>query len=88
MELVILPRIHRCTYADRASVYIRTCREDATQNENDATVITVISAAVITELTSILFAFKRHISTPSSSGVPKIWQSGSHEEGVRVVRSL
>lgn len=57
-------------------------QEDATQNKNDAvTVITVISAAVITKLISILFAFKRHISTPSSTGVPKIWQSGWHEKG-------
>lgn len=83
MELVKLPRTGRCTYATRASVRITTCGEGAAQNENDAaTVITVISASIITELTSILFALKRHISNPSSTGVPKIWQSGWHERGL------
>lgn len=53
-------------------------QEDATQNEKD--VMTVISAAVITQLTSILFAFKRHINTPSFTGFPKIRQSGWHEK--------
>lgn len=44
-------------------------QEDASQNQNDAvTLITVIPAAVIT---SILFAFKTHISTSSATGVPQ-----------------
>lgn len=47
-------------------------QEDATQNETDAaTVITVILTPVITELTSILFALQRHISTPSYTGEPQ-----------------
>lgn len=57
-------------------------QEDASQNGDDvATVITLISAAVITQLTSILFAFRRHISNPFSAGVPKIRQSFWQEKG-------
>lgn len=55
-------------------------QEEDTRNEDDAlTVITVILAAVIT---SILFAFKRHISTPSSTGVPKVSDRGKKNGGV------
>lgn len=57
-------------------------QEDASQNGDDAaTVITLISAAVITQLTSTLSAFRRHISNPFPAGVPKIRQSFWHEKG-------
>lgn len=73
-------------YANRAPVHLRMCREDAIQNKNDSvSVITVILPAVITEPTSILFAFKSHICTHSSTGVSKIWQSGTHEKEGKTV---
>lgn len=57
-------------------------QEDASQNGDDAaTVITLISAAVITQLTSILSAFRRHISNPFPAGVPEKRQSFWHEKG-------
>lgn len=66
----------RRAYVHGAPVQHLNLQEEATQSENDAvpSLMTVIWAAVITELTSILFLLLRDtLALPPPLESPKIW---------------